>query len=444
MTLSTLIKTVTTLDHGLWCSTVYQSMQIKAKRSSKTQLSAGWLLLQAMIALTAFQVGYTFGGLRAIDCSSEVAKAQQEAADTAPTDSTSRLPKVPEALSSVYAGISRVPREDFASTLNLGIPVDISTPSNGEVLLVHMNQKTLPPKYEAPLSRYTAKTGLENCHTVKVVYSAPGESTTCLALMGQYESYHVHKYMRMPPELPKRPKKGVSLLNKRLPLRQVARSLSDWGGMPGVPTQDKTNVYWKDLTAYLKKLPETLQRLKPLAAQAAGSGKSVIVMVVNWGQAELLFNFVCAARANKVDLSSVLLFATDDQTVELAKSLDIKVFEVGDAFGDLPETAARQYGDSSFKGMMFAKVYCVHVINQLGYDLLFSDVDMIFYRDPLPFFHSSQAGDFDIVSVSQGRMPSACPSFNNALSTVLSRRWRPLAALLTMESQYWLLLYPAQ
>ena len=48
--------------------------------------------------------------------------------------------------------------------------------------------------------------------------------------------------------------------------------------------------------------------------------------------------------------------------------------------------------------MMMAKVYCVQMTMMLGYDVLFSDVDMIWMKDPLEYFHdtSSPIYDFDI------------------------------------------------
>jgi len=48
--------------------------------------------------------------------------------------------------------------------------------------------------------------------------------------------------------------------------------------------------------------------------------------------------------------------------------------------------------------MMFAKVVCVQLITLLGYDLLFQDVDVVWYKDPLPFFHNntSPISHFDI------------------------------------------------
>jgi len=45
--------------------------------------------------------------------------------------------------------------------------------------------------------------------------------------------------------------------------------------------------------------------------------------------------------------------------------------------------------------MMLAKIYCVHLINNLGYDLLFSDVDVIWRRNPLEFFDARKGHDDD-------------------------------------------------
>lgn len=45
---------------------------------------------------------------------------------------------------------------------------------------------------------------------------------------------------------------------------------------------------------------------------------------------------------------------------------------------------------------MLAKVYCVHLTNLLGYNVLFQDVDLIWYRHPLDFFLAPDAGDWDM------------------------------------------------
>lgn len=66
--------------------------------------------------------------------------------------------------------------------------------------------------------------------------------------------------------------------------------------------------------------------------------------------------------------------------------------------GDMPEEEAGHYGDRKFTAMMFAKVLCVQMINHLGYDLLFQDVDLVWYKNPLEYFHdpNNKFKDFDM------------------------------------------------
>lgn len=67
-------------------------------------------------------------------------------------------------------------------------------------------------------------------------------------------------------------------------------------------------------------------------------------------------------------------------------------------YGSIPKKAAGRYADKTFTAIMMAKVYCVQMTIMLGYDVLFSDVDMVWYKDPLQFFHntSSPSYNFDI------------------------------------------------
>uniref|UniRef100_A0A7S0C9L0 Nucleotide-diphospho-sugar transferase domain-containing protein n=1 Tax=Proboscia inermis TaxID=420281 RepID=A0A7S0C9L0_9STRA len=54
--------------------------------------------------------------------------------------------------------------------------------------------------------------------------------------------------------------------------------------------------------------------------------------------------------------------------------------------------------------MMYAKVIPVQLINMLGYDVLFQDVDIIWYKDPLLLFHdeSSPVAEFDMMFQDDG------------------------------------------
>jgi hypothetical protein len=63
-------------------------------------------------------------------------------------------------------------------------------------------------------------------------------------------------------------------------------------------------------------------------------------------------------------------------------------------FGSMPSEEAHAYGDMKFTAMMMAKVICVHLISMLGYNILFQDVDMIWYKHPLSFFEGHQTKSY--------------------------------------------------
>ena len=62
----------------------------------------------------------------------------------------------------------------------------------------------------------------------------------------------------------------------------------------------------------------------------------------------------------------------------------------------IPQVESARYGDHTFALLMIAKVICVQLVNELGYDLLFQDVDIVWHKDPFEFFHESNSiGNFD-------------------------------------------------
>jgi len=52
-----------------------------------------------------------------------------------------------------------------------------------------------------------------------------------------------------------------------------------------------------------------------------------VVMVANLGVLELLTNFVCSSRARGLDISNVIVFATDAETREAMASLGVETFD---------------------------------------------------------------------------------------------------------------------
>jgi len=52
----------------------------------------------------------------------------------------------------------------------------------------------------------------------------------------------------------------------------------------------------------------------------------------------------------------------------------------------------------------YKQVYCVQMTLALGYDILFQDVDIVWYKNPVPFFQdkSSPMQSFDVIFQDDG------------------------------------------
>jgi Nucleotide-diphospho-sugar transferase len=334
---------------------------------------------------------------------------------------------LPESVRDLFSGLATVPRAHFIEQFDIGVPWNENRPGSSDVLLFYSDPSSLPTDYNdnddndsndsnpmdgssssssssrsrrmRSYASASAADATANCDHVKVVLTQPSVERQCLAVVAQWESYHVHNFLRLreddDDDDDATAKKSTPRYSPSYPLRNVSRRHTLKGKRPQMPLPYQTRAYWPLLIDYLQKLDGTLDRLAPLAREAAGSDNTVVVMVCNFGQSELLFNFACSARARGLDLAKVLVFATDADSYELALSLGIRAFDVQDAFGTMPSRAARVYGDKAFQGMMMSKAYCVHLVNALQYDVLFQDVDVTWYQDPIEYFHSPEAGKFD-------------------------------------------------
>jgi hypothetical protein len=167
------------------------------------------------------------------------------------------------------------------------------------------------------------------------------------------------------------------------------------------PLPDITREHWKVLQNYFEHVDSILDELRPLADHAARD-KTLVIMFSNFGQSELLLYFCCSAQARNLDLSGVLVFATDTKTKELVEGLGMTAFYNEAIFGSLPSHAAEAFGDRDFERMMNAKVMCIQIASMLGYDILFQDADVVWYRDPVAFFRDKKRSYFDVFIADDG------------------------------------------
>jgi hypothetical protein len=224
--------------------------------------------------------------------------------------------------------MARTSKIDLFHQMDIGVPMDIPNDGDSDVLLLYSNPKALPPGYShattpgsnSNIPAIDMQDAVQNCDYVNVILTDhSGKRKQCLAIVPQYESYHIQRWMRHSHD------KG---LDSTQPLTLVGRGyLSNGRNNFDPPRKKDMQQNWEMLSKYFEAFPEVMAELKPLVEKVATKpGKTVTVMVCNFGQSELLVNFACSARARNVDISSVLVFATDPETKEVAEGLGLTAY----------------------------------------------------------------------------------------------------------------------
>ena len=251
---------------------------------------------------------------------------------------------LPKDTESFVAGMSLVDRDDFAQLFDVGVPIDASEATNRQVLLLHARH-AMPTNannsatnnsqnYNDGIRAYdSVDAAVQNCNYVNVILTEQHRDDQCIAIMGQYNSYHVHKFMRVPHEEDGPRRRRIQnqkpvVVDRNQPLRLVPRGTDTVHAFTTqFPQLHETRQYWNTtLRSYLNHLDSYLEDLRPILKRVALC-KAVIVMVCNRGQSDLLSNFVCSARARGLlDVSGILVFATDPETHRLAQGLGLESY----------------------------------------------------------------------------------------------------------------------
>ncbi len=257
------------------------------------------------------------------------AKLELSAAKEKSPSSVNKTQYFSKSVSQYMNGVVRVPKDGFVKKYDYGSPMDAATDKNSDVMIFYNSPKALPPddthKHMAQFSSGAGIGLLEvddataNCDTMNVINTNnPGNTRQCLAIVGNYESYNVQRWMKVPMDGGK--------LDKSLPMRAVSRGYGSKGSQQFLPPKpDHIKKHWGMLETYFSSIEETSRRLKSIADKIA-IDNTIIVMTCNMGQSELLMNFVCNARSKGLSTDNVLVFPTDKNTTDLAEGLGLATF----------------------------------------------------------------------------------------------------------------------
>ena len=223
-------------------------------------------------------------------------------------------------------GIVKVNKEEFMGIFDYGVPRDHNNRGATDAFIIYNSPQALPNGdlqrkavyTTGPIPSATVEEATANCDAMNVVYTNSNKKKNqCLVILKNYEAYHIQKWLRLD-------KNQVNLNN---PLKPVSRATDAFRGNTNFrpPSTDAIRNNFNMIKRYLDSLDGILDKLRTITTRIA-KNNTIIVMIVNKGQSDLLTNFVCSSRANDFDLSNVLIFATDEDTREIVTQLGMDVF----------------------------------------------------------------------------------------------------------------------
>lgn len=369
-----------------------------------------------------------------VKCATKITPSLQQKIDSRVSkelDATSESLKThtdklfPDTVKSYAAGILSVSGKEFLSDPNydFGVPFKDGH-ALADALILYNNEKAIPNSLrhdaingdtQGHIAKTSVSTALSNCDAMNVIFLPIGYTSTrppmndCYTIVGNFEDYHINRWLRMPNfDTTDRHERE---LQHSHPLRHFGRITLPKGvneidvpnfwdnskqGRKGFVLQhfDALKTFFETSDTVQQELGELITKRK------AVRNNTVVVMTVNIGQSELLANFVCNARSRGLDISNVVVFPTDVESKTLAEGLGMTTYYDEKNLGSLPKGEAKFYGDHIFASMMQAKILCVVHVLSLGYDVLFQDVDMVWFKDPLEYFHdesNTAIKNFDIM-----------------------------------------------
>ena len=233
-------------------------------------------------------------------------------------------------------GIARVKKDELTDFFDFGNPMERGKGTGEEdAIILYQNKKAFPSTDTTLTSAVEyndgkgipltdPQTATENCDAMNVIFTAnPGNTRQCTAIVGNFESYHVQRWMKV--DTVKSTK-----VQADLPLAPVSRGYASRGkaNFYSPPSDGKFSPvkrHWEMLKTFLQNVDSILDDLRPILKKVARNN-AVVIMTCNHGQSALLMNFACSAQRRGFDLSNILVFPTDIETKELAEGLGLATY----------------------------------------------------------------------------------------------------------------------
>lgn len=322
-----------------------------------------WLVVShGLVILACFTVGWHYGRLLSSTTACERSKG---ALQTTTTPSASL--RLDRSVVGYFGGLARVDRREFLETFDTGQPSDHEY-DEYDVLMVYDGITSHPlSTNRTQLQRLSLDEATRHCLQVRVLTIDPTVAgDTCLLLQGNLgEPHHfVHRWQRH--------QNGQYQKVSAYAPHLAANASSSKTLLADPPKPVVVREAQHVLREYLARVPVLTQSLEPLLVSLVGRvpagqpRRHVVVMVVNDDHWPLLENFLCATKAMGERLERTLVFSLDEATHERVREAGLASFLLN---VNLPSSAV--YGTLEYARIVMAKVWSVHLVNRLGYNVWF-------------------------------------------------------------------------
>lgn len=178
----------------------------------------------------------------------------------------------------------------------------------------------------------------------------------------------------------------------------------------GIWAKNKAKPFYEK---YYYKKTERLQKIRALCGNL--NTDTYVISTFNEPYIILFQNFIASCDQNGINIrDKAIMFPMDAPSYKACLDLNITAYFEEGVYG--PTTSKHgNYGDSDFRTCMFMKNAVIQDMMELGFDLLFQDIDMVWLNDPIPYLEQlTELNKYDFLFMYDGKNLRFQPLYYNS------------------------------
>lgn len=161
---------------------------------------------------------------------------------------------------------------------------------------------------------------------------------------------------------------------------------------------EQTRSYQKQFVSEKESRRESIRSM--ISHIEPGDGP-IILMVFNHGYAWLFYNLLCSLEFNGIDIKNrTIIVTTDKMSEELVQSTGFNA-HYPEWLGEgilkrITHKAAQSFALGAHKWIVSIQIALITDLIEMGYDVIMQDIDLIWYKSPIPWLMQPQFEFVDI------------------------------------------------